>query len=87
MPNPDFHRAHAAARSAFATVCAHLGLAPDPVGPCAVCGAFHHLYGPGGRPLCPACHARTHIGRPPGRPRLTVLPGGVPDPALHRRTA
>ncbi|WP_163554673.1 hypothetical protein [Candidatus Frankia alpina] len=87
LPNPAAHNARIAARTAFLTACAHLGLPPSQVGPCAGCDAFHHLYGPDGRPLCPTYHAHTHVGRPPGRPRLIVLPGGAADPASRRRTA
>lgn len=85
-PNPAHRHAHAAARAAFRTVCAHLDLPLAQVGPCASCGAFHHLYGPGGRPLCPRCHARALAGRhPAGRPRLTALPGGRQGTACPTR--
>ncbi len=84
LPNPACRDGRNAARQAFLTTCTHLGLSPSQVGPCAACGAFHHLYGPGGTPLCPRCRPRNPGRKPAGRPRLTLIRGGHAPAPRHR---
>lgn len=55
-PNPARVDAYRQADSALKTLAGHLLIQPGEVGPCAACHAYHHRYGPGGRPLCPTCH-------------------------------
>ncbi|CAI7975624.1 conserved hypothetical protein [Frankia sp. Hr75.2] len=83
-PNPARAAARHQAESALKTVAAHLLIPPDEVGPCAACHAYHHRYGPGGRPLCPTCHtAATGRTRPAGR----TAPAGVMGADVCREAA